>query len=344
MTSSRQARNQRHLIYLNAFVIGFVVMGFEMVSSRYLFPFFGSGVTTWGSLIATVLTALMAGYYFGGSLADRYPSSAAIGAIVLVAAGFLALIPPFALDFLDWLVLAVPDQAWGTLLAAFALTFVPVFLLGVFTPFSVRLILPAREMDGRVAGRIYALSTFGNIVGTLATTFYFIPLMGSRAITFGFAACLLVSGLSLISGRRLERLGAGLGAAVLLLLASPVQSVQSVQAAGESQVLHDNAGYPEGPVWHGGKLYYAEMGHDKVSYWDGRETRTLFHAAGCGPTSIAPYDGGFVVLCHLADKLVAIDPDGRAQRTFATDAAGCNHLHVFEPDVGVQLALLRLPA
>ena len=311
---------QTPLLYLNAFVIGFVVMGFEMVASRYLFPYYGSGVTTWGALIATVLTALMAGYYLGGVLADRSPRLATLGAVVLAGAAFLALMPLIAGPALTWLVSVVRSDAWGGLLAAMMLTFIPIFLLGTFTPYAVRLALISRETAGRTAGRIYALSTLGNIVGTLATTFAFIPMAGSRAITFGFAVLLLASGLSLIWGRRFDGgQVAGSGTAVLLL-ALVLDATAGV--AGPDRVIDGAASYPEGPLWRAGRLYYAEMGEDRISVWDGQESRSFFSEPGCGPTSIAPYDGGFLVLCHLADKLVTIDQSGRRKGEIARDRNG----------------------
>jgi hypothetical protein len=41
------------LIYLVAFVCGAIVMSFEMLGSRYLNPYFGSGIYTWAALIST---------------------------------------------------------------------------------------------------------------------------------------------------------------------------------------------------------------------------------------------------------------------------------------------------
>ena len=61
-------------IYFHAFLIGFIVMAFEMIGSRYLNPYFGSSVYTWASIISTVLLALTVGYFIGGLMADRYPS------------------------------------------------------------------------------------------------------------------------------------------------------------------------------------------------------------------------------------------------------------------------------
>ena len=72
-------------IYVNAFVLGAVIMGYEMLGSRYLSPWFGGDIYTWGALISTVLMSLMLGAYGGGHLADRRPSTALLGA--LVAAG-----------------------------------------------------------------------------------------------------------------------------------------------------------------------------------------------------------------------------------------------------------------
>ena len=49
------------MIYGIAFVTGAIVMSFEMLGSRYLNPYFGSGIYTWASLISTVLMALTLG-------------------------------------------------------------------------------------------------------------------------------------------------------------------------------------------------------------------------------------------------------------------------------------------
>ena len=53
-------------IYIVALITGAIVMSFEMLRSRYLHPYFGSGIYTWAALISTVLGALTAGYFLGG--------------------------------------------------------------------------------------------------------------------------------------------------------------------------------------------------------------------------------------------------------------------------------------
>jgi hypothetical protein len=97
------------------------------------------------------------------------------------------------------------DGAAAILLAAAALLLVPLSLLGMFSPFAVRLLTRSAEQSGRVAGLVYGISTIGNVVGTLVTTFTLIPAIGSRSITYLYAVALaLCAGILLMPlGRKL---------------------------------------------------------------------------------------------------------------------------------------------
>ena len=80
-------------VYANGLAIGFVLMGFEMLGSRYLNPYFGSGIVTWAALISTVLLALMVGYFLGGWLVDKTPHLRVLSALVIVASLYLFVVP-----------------------------------------------------------------------------------------------------------------------------------------------------------------------------------------------------------------------------------------------------------
>lgn len=83
------------------------------------------------------------------------------------------------------------------------------------------------------------------------------------------------------------------------------------------------ASYPEGPLSQGRSLYFAEMGADRVSVVERGESRAFFTQAGCGPTAIAPYGGdGYLVLCHLGRRVVAVNRAGKEVRRWVGDAAG----------------------
>ena len=195
-------RTTAYVIYLNAFIGGSALMGFEMLGSRYLFPYFGGGIGTWAALISTVLIALTLGYLAGGALVDRNPSSSVIAIAVALAGVYLAIIPPIADPVIAGILDVLGDGPIAILCASAVLCLVPLTLLGMYSPVAVRLIVRSTEEVGRVAGLVYGISTFGNVFGILFTTFYLIPEMGSRSITYLFGAVLLASAAMLYAVRR----------------------------------------------------------------------------------------------------------------------------------------------
>ena len=86
--------------------------------------------------------------------------------------------------------------------------------------------------------------------------------------------------------------------------------------------LNDASPYPEGPLARDGGVYYAEMGSDRVLFSDGARTLPLWSARGCGPTSIANYRSGFVVLCHRAGALAVISRTGETRAVILEDVNG----------------------
>jgi predicted membrane-bound spermidine synthase len=209
----------RAAIYSVAFVTGAIVMSFEMLGSRYLNPYFGSGIYTWAALISTVLAALTAGYFLGGFIADRTVSPAILGAILGIASLYLLALPSFAEVILGFVLDTIDDVRLGSLYSALAIMFLPVALLGVYSPFAIRLVLRAAQHSGTVSGTVYGVSTAGSIVGTLGTTFFLIPAIGTRAITLLLGAVGLCCGLLVFALDRVRLPGKGVRAAGLVAFA-----------------------------------------------------------------------------------------------------------------------------
>jgi MFS family permease len=184
-------------IYLNAFLVGGVLMGFEMLGSRYLNPYFGSGIGAWASLISMVLCALAIGYFIGGAVVDRYPSPRIVAISVFLAAVYLLIVPAAADRVMVWVLENFGDGPGAILFASAALLLVPLSLLGTFSPVAVRLLVRSTSEAGHVAGLVYGISTIGNVAGTLITTFALIPTLGSRSITYVYAVILLACAASL---------------------------------------------------------------------------------------------------------------------------------------------------
>ncbi|HWA21154.1 MAG TPA: SMP-30/gluconolactonase/LRE family protein [Caulobacterales bacterium] len=80
--------------------------------------------------------------------------------------------------------------------------------------------------------------------------------------------------------------------------------------------MDGHASYPEGPLFAGNTLYVAEMGADRVSAYENGQKSTFFKSAGCGPTALAPYRNGFLILCHIGGELVAVDKAGKEIQRF----------------------------
>ena len=184
-------------LYVNAFALGGVLMGFEMLGSRYLFPYFGGSIGTWAGLISTVLVALTIGYLAGGAIVDRHPTPRVIAVAVSLSALYLTAVPASADFVMSSILTSLGAGVAGILFAAAVLLLVPLSLLGMFSPVAIRLLIRTTNETGRVAGVVYGISTLGNVFGTLFTTFFLIPTLGSRAITYLFAAVLAASAVSL---------------------------------------------------------------------------------------------------------------------------------------------------
>ena len=100
----------------------------------------------------------------------------------------------------------------------------------------------------------------------------------------------------------------------LLLLATGANAEPTLVASGA---------YPEGLLWHGGRMYFTEMGADQVTIIANGGTREFWRARGCGPTQIVPFGpSGFVVNCHLGRELVEVSAAGATGRRFSVAPGG----------------------
>ena len=195
------------LLYITAFVSGFVLMGFEVFGTRVLSPYFGSGMHVWGALISVVLGGLSLGYAIGGVQADKsFPEKKLI--IALAVAGILLLLFPAMSTFVcKW----IDSFQWGrkisTLISAILLFLTPAFFIGMISPLLVKLKVKSVDSVGKGAGMIYSIATAGSIAGTLLTAYFLIGELGSSAAIAIFGGIFLVNagvvGFSVqVSGKR----------------------------------------------------------------------------------------------------------------------------------------------
>lgn len=180
---------------LVVFLTGACVLIIEVVATRIISPYYGNTIFTVSSVIGIVLAALSVGYYFGGKLADKYPTEKIFYSIIL-ASGFsvvvLHLLTLFLLPSLGYSFSIIS----GPIISAIILFFIPSLLLGTLSPFAIKLQeqnFPDKGI-GSITGEIFFWSTLGSIFGSLFTGFVLIPQFGIEQIILAVAIILIVLG------------------------------------------------------------------------------------------------------------------------------------------------------
>jgi spermidine synthase/MFS family permease len=168
-------------LFILVFTCGVAMMSFEIIAGAQIAPYFGSSVFVWGSVISTFLIAMTLGYRWGGKMVDRRPSVNRLVAIV-TAAGFLLLLLPMVTPAVCETIQSIPFgerlNILRPLLTSFFLFFVPTMLFAMIAPFALRMSASEVPSIGVLAGKLYGLSTLGNVGGILLTVFLLIPLIG----------------------------------------------------------------------------------------------------------------------------------------------------------------------
>ncbi len=180
------------IVYILAFVGGFCIMSLELLGGRLLAPYFGNSIYVWGSIITVFMLSLSAGYLLGGRLSVRRPTLGRFGLIFLAAAVCLYPLVHFSQDIMAWVFERVLDPRYGSLLAGSALFIAPTVIMGMISPYSVRMLVQTTSHSGHVAGTLYFVSTLGSALGTLATSFYLVLWFEIDTILLLLTALLLI--------------------------------------------------------------------------------------------------------------------------------------------------------
>jgi spermidine synthase len=235
------------------FVVGVSTLGTEIAAARLLAPYFGASTIVWANTIGVVLVALSVGYWYGGKIADRAPSMRGLLRIVLLGAVLLAAAPFIADPFLQLAVDALDriraGAFAGSLLAVLVLIAVPVLILGMVSPYAVRLAIERVDETGSVTGRLYALSTIGSLLGTFTSALLLIPFVGTRRTFLVYALALAL--VAVIGLGRLRLVG--IPVVLVALLALPVGTLKAAEPG--DLVVHETQT----------EYQYARVIEDKVS-------------------------------------------------------------------------------
>ncbi len=186
-------------LYLTVFMAGMSTLAIEFTTSRMLQTVYGTSNLVWANVIGLVLLCLTIGYFIGGWLADKRPYPTTFYTLITLAgfaSAFFMLLTSLILRTAAAAFAAMNVGAIASSLIGVALALaVPVILLGCVSPYAIRLAVTEVSAAGRISGRIYAVSTWGSLLGTYLPTLYTLPEWGTRLTAVFFSALLLITGL-----------------------------------------------------------------------------------------------------------------------------------------------------
>lgn len=198
-------RHIKPLVWLIFILSGASALIYEVIWMRQLTLVFGSTVFA----TSTVLTAFMAGlalgsYYFGRKIDESKMSPLKLYAFLEAGIGGFCLIWPLLLTLLTGLYVLIfrhwTSEFYTLSIIRFILTFgillVPSILMGGTLPVLTRFFVKRLEQLGTNIGILYALNTFGAVIGTVAAGFFLIEALGIKwslgvAIAINFSVALV---------------------------------------------------------------------------------------------------------------------------------------------------------
>jgi spermidine synthase len=189
MTDNASLSRGKAWLFLTVFLTGASVMVIELLGTRLIAPFYGASLYVWSSLISVTMIALAIGYFVGGRWADSAKRTGL--SLIIALSGLFTLLIPWATRS----VLLATDPLGlrgGAFVSALVLFSPSLTMLGMVSPFAIKLATARLEGIGSSSGSIYAVSTVGSVIGTLLLGFFLFPWVGSRQILVSLGFVLLV--------------------------------------------------------------------------------------------------------------------------------------------------------
>jgi predicted membrane-bound spermidine synthase len=230
------------VLHLIVFTSGMCVMAVEMTGLRLLAPYFGTSLIVTTALIGSLMGFLSLGYWLGGRWGDRNPTLPALSKVTAAAAVSILVIPFASRPILTAAAAVIRGLVQGEeigdttvviaslvggMIGVLALMALPITLMGTVSPWAIRLAVQDVQGSGQAAGKLYALSTFGSILGSFLPAVVLIPLLGVQR-TYIFIGALFL-GVSLIGMTQKAAARALPPAGALLLLLIPPGTVRPME-------------------------------------------------------------------------------------------------------------------
>lgn len=192
-------------IVLASILLGFASLGFEMVSFRSIFLFFGLASYNFPIVLGIFLLAMASGEWLGGklSLRNRWLRLFSPNQLLLLLTG-LALAASFVVSRFAPVEVgsgAISGMKLVHLIFLSLIFMSPIVFISGFFPILVNQLVTRKEELAACTASLLFLFTIANVVGGLTTSFLLLPHMGTPLTLFA-VLCLIVIAIVLIEPKK----------------------------------------------------------------------------------------------------------------------------------------------
>ncbi|MEJ2679880.1 MAG: fused MFS/spermidine synthase, partial [Gemmatimonadota bacterium] len=211
-------RGIRRIILALFFLSGACGLVYEVVWMRMLTLVFGATAFATAAVLASFFAGLALGSLSFGRAADRSRNPLALYALLEAVVAVFAFLMPALLAGVTAIYVALARHVelgfYALSLVRLGLSFVvlllPTTLMGGTLPVVVKFLVQRRDRLGMDVGRLYAVNTFGAVLGAFAAGFVLILAIGVRETAYlAGAVNLVIAGVAFHLSRGVEQAGAG---------------------------------------------------------------------------------------------------------------------------------------
>lgn len=184
---------KKYLPYLKIFSAEIICMILELSASYLSYPYFGNANSVWVSIITTILLGSCIGNIIGGKLCKKSGKDYTVFSFLL-ASVFISFILIFSDNLFPVISSVFKNNTLSAFIASLILFLPSAICFGTIPPQIMYKESQKKTYTGINTGFVYALSTFGGIIGTIIGGFVLVPLFGCKTIiVICIILCLILS-------------------------------------------------------------------------------------------------------------------------------------------------------
>ena len=173
-------------VLLLYFISGALALVYQVVWSRMMMAVFGSTAVALGTVLAAFMAGMAIGSWLIGKAADRSSNCLRLYAFLEIGLALTALVSHILLSrigpthLLLHDIFGFSDSVFALIRfsLAFVLVMAPTIMMGATLPVLTRFLVRRRTLVGINLSTLYAINTFGAVVGVLLTGFFLIGTYG----------------------------------------------------------------------------------------------------------------------------------------------------------------------